>query len=103
MTDIKIFYVTLNNEHEAKNISRELLKERAAVCTNWFPINCSYLLENEINEEPEIVLIIKTKNFMREKIENIISNHINYTNFIGEINIESINRSFFSWINKELP
>ena len=96
---MKIYYVTLNNDVEARSISQELLREKLAICTNWFPITCSYLWEGKITEEPEMVLLIKTKAGYRDKIEQIIKQNINYTNCIAELPVSSINDEFALWLN----
>jgi periplasmic divalent cation tolerance protein len=99
---MKIFYITLNNDNEAKAISVALLEKQLAVCTNWFPINCAYRWEGEVKLSAEVVLIIKTQNNLRDKIEKIISQHIGYTNFIAEINVASVNQGFLDWLNAEV-
>ena len=57
---MKLLYVTLNNNEEARKIGRRLLEKKLANCVNFFPITCIYNYNNEITEEPEVVLIIKT-------------------------------------------
>lgn len=57
---MKILYITLNNDEEARSIGVKLLEERLANCVNFFPITCIYNYEDEITEEPEVVLIVKT-------------------------------------------
>src|SRR5476649_2906869 len=100
---MKIYYVTLNTDAEAKAISFDLLERRAAVCTNWFPINCAYRWEGEIRTESEFTLIIKTTEEKRDIIEKVISKHIDYLNCIAEINVKSINDKYLNWLNAEIP
>src|ERR1700722_2666007 len=100
---MRIFYVTVNTADEARQISRVLLEQQLAVCTNWFPITCAYRWEEQIAEEPETALIVKTKDDYREAIEKVIRQHISYTNFIGEIAPSSVNESFLKWLNAEIP
>jgi periplasmic divalent cation tolerance protein len=38
---MRIYYITLNNDDEARRISKALLEGQLAVCTNWFPITCA--------------------------------------------------------------
>lgn len=99
---MKMFYITLNHEEEAKEISEALLKNRYAVCTNWFPIRCAYLWEGEIKYGNEVVLIVKTNENKREAIERILAKHIHYTNYVAEIDVESVNESFQSWLENAL-
>ncbi|MBV8815732.1 MAG: divalent cation tolerance protein CutA, partial [Verrucomicrobia bacterium] len=47
---MRIYYVTLNTDDEARRISQELLERQLAVCTNWFPITCAYRWEGKLVE-----------------------------------------------------
>jgi periplasmic divalent cation tolerance protein len=96
---MRIYYVTLNTADEARQISRVQL----AVCTNWFPITCAYRWEGKIVEEPETVLLVKTQAGYRNAVEQVIRQHINYTNLIAEIAPESTNETFLKWLNAEVP
>ena len=95
---MKIIYTTLNNNDEARRLGRKLLEEKLANCVNFFPITCMYNYENKITEEPEVVLVIKTREGKYSQIEAVIKNEINYDNFIGEINVTQVNTNFESWL-----
>ena len=99
---MRIFYITLNTDDEARRISRALLEQQLAVCTNWFPITCAYRWEGKIVEEPETVLLVKTQSGYRQAIEDVVRQHISYTNLIAEISAESVNESFANWLNAEV-
>jgi periplasmic divalent cation tolerance protein len=99
---MKFFYVTLNNDEEAKKISLALLEKHIAICTNWFPINCCYRWEGEIVQEAEYVMIIKTKEDKRSDIEKVIGENIDYLNCIAEIDVKSINEKYGSWLASEV-
>ena len=99
---MKMFYITLNTNEEARLVSVRLLEEKLAVCTNWFPINCAYRLEGQIKMDNEVVLIVKTNDDMREQIENVISSIITYKNFIAELDVHSVNAHFIDWMKVEL-
>lgn len=99
---MKLYYLTLNTSAEAKQISYTLLEKQLAVCTNWFPITCAYRWDGKIVEEPEVVLFIKTQSGYREAIEQIVKQHISYTNFIAEIAPSFVNQGFLDWLNAEV-
>lgn len=99
---MKLYYVTLNNSDEAQHISRVLLEKQLAVCVNWFPITCAYRWEGEIIQEPEIAFLIKTQAGLRTEIEQVIREHISYTNFIAELSPSYVNQSFLVWLNQEV-
>ena len=92
-------YITLNNESEAREISRKILESKLSNCTNWFPITCMYSWEGKIIEEPEVVLIVKTKKEYFEKIEKIVKDSIDYTNCIAEITVGKQRKEFLNWLD----
>jgi len=99
---MKLFYITVETPEQAKAISLSLLEKRMAACINWFPISSAYRWDGEIKQESEVVLIVKTKEDMREKIEKIVSEHISYTNFMAELDVASVNAPFLSWLGEEV-
>ncbi|MBD2450990.1 divalent-cation tolerance protein CutA [Nostoc sp. FACHB-152] len=99
---MKLYYVTLNNTDEARQIGWALLQRKLAVCVNWFPITCAYSWQGEITEEPEVVLIVKTQDGYALEIEKVIQEYITYTNFIAEISPVAVNEGFLSWLNTEV-
>jgi periplasmic divalent cation tolerance protein len=100
---MKIFYITLNTVEEARRIARDLLERRIAVCCNWFPITCAYRWADEIKEEPEIVLLVKTQAGRREAIEQAVAKAVSYVNCIAEIAPESVNAAFGDWLDRDAP
>ena len=100
---MKLYYVTLNTSHEARQIAHALLEQQLSVCVNWFPITCAYRWEDKVVEEPEVVLLIKTQAGLRHDIEAVIRQHISYTNFIAELLPTSVNQDFLGWLNREVP
>ena len=97
-----LIYITLNNDSEARKISREILENKLSNCTNWFPITCMYRWEGKIEEEPEVVLIVKTKKQHFKAIEKIVKKSINYTNCIAEIEVGNQRKEFLEWLDKEV-
>lgn len=97
---MKIIYVTLESEKEARKIGNEILKLKLANCVNFFPITCIYNYKGKITEEPEVILIVKTKEGYYEKVRDLIKKHIKYDNFIGQFGVEKINDDFSSWLNE---
>ena len=100
---MKLYYITLNTTEEARQIGRSLLEKQLAVCVNWFPITCAYRWQGEIQEDGEVVLIVKNREGYRQAIEEVVSQHINYNNFIAEISPSGVNQGFLDWLNAEIP
>jgi len=100
---MRLFYITLNTVEEAERVGRALLERRLAVCVNWFPITCAYRWEGQMVQESEVVLIVKTREGYFEAIEQVVREHIRYTNFIGELAPSGVNGSFLDWLHGEVP
>lgn len=99
---MKIIYVTLNNDGEARKIGKILLEKNLANCVNFFPITCIYKYKGKITEEPEVVLIVKTKDAFYERVKETVKQSVNYDNFIGQLDVEKINDDFSAWLNEEV-
>jgi periplasmic divalent cation tolerance protein len=99
---LTLYYITLNNTDEAQLISHDLLTHHLAVCTNWFPITCAYRWEDEIKQEAEVVLIVKSKDNKRNEIEETVKKHIPYTHCITEIKTAFTNMPFLVWLDQEV-
>lgn len=100
---MKIYYITLNTPEEARQVGRSLLEQNLAVCVNWFPITCAYRWEDEIKEEPEVVLLVKTQASYQQKIEEAVQQQITYTNLIAELEPTHVNQGFLGWLDREVP
>jgi len=95
---MRIFYITLNSDAEARQLANLLLTRRDAVCCNWFPISCAYIWNDEIKSGAETVLIAKSVADKRDAIRAAVAETIDYTNFIGEIELEGVNDGFAAWL-----
>ena len=99
---LALYYLTFGKSDEAQAVAHDLLRERIAVCANWFPITCAYLWEGAVQQESETVLIVKARAGVRERIEAVARRHIDYTHFVGEIPLASVNADFAQWLTREL-
>ncbi|BCW94820.1 MAG: divalent cation tolerance protein CutA [Fimbriimonadales bacterium] len=99
---LALYYLTFSQPDQAQAVAHDLLREKVAVCTNWFPITCAYLWEGAVQQESETVLIVKARAGVREQIEAIARRHIDYTHFVGEIPLASVNADFAGWLTREL-
>jgi periplasmic divalent cation tolerance protein len=99
---LALYYLTFGKSDEAQAVAYDLLRERIAVCANWFPITCAYLWEGAVQQESETVLIVKARAGVRERIEAVARRYIDYTHFVGEIPLASVNADFAQWLTREL-
>ncbi|HII72617.1 TPA: divalent-cation tolerance protein CutA [Candidatus Woesearchaeota archaeon] len=71
-----IVYTTNKDEAEARKIAAHLLKKRLIACANFFPIGSMYWWEGRIQEDKEVVSILKAREEDWEAVkEEITSLH----------------------------
>ncbi|MDQ3856693.1 MAG: divalent-cation tolerance protein CutA [Chloroflexota bacterium] len=58
--DLALVYTVCASEEEALQISRAVVRERLAACTNYWPIQSVYVWQGELTEDTEVALIVKT-------------------------------------------
>ncbi len=60
MTEFFVVLTTCPDESTAARIARELVESRLAACVTRQPVHSTYTWQGRINDEPEVLLIIKT-------------------------------------------
>jgi periplasmic divalent cation tolerance protein len=59
--DAVVVYITAGSADEAATLARALVAERLAACVNRVAIDSVYRWQGEVEEAPEILLIVKTR------------------------------------------
>ena len=96
---MRIIYVTTKNSADAKNIASHLLKKKLAGCVNIFPIESLYLWQDEIQEDVEFVLLIKTsKDNFKDVEKEILKLHDYDTPAIYSWKVDKVNEKYHNWI-----
>lgn len=92
---------TCANEEDAKAIIGALLADRLAACIQLFPIRSHYVWQGRVNEDAEVILLIKTKANLFDKIEDCIRRHHKYEiPEIIQLPIAKGSQSYFQWIDE---
>ena len=69
-SDPRVVFVTAPDEVEAERLARELVKRRLAACVNRVPgVISTYHWQGEVNEDSEVLLIIKTTSARLQELE----------------------------------
>jgi periplasmic divalent cation tolerance protein len=73
---IGVVYITAGSMENASEIARELIARRLAACVNMFPVFSVYRWNEQVEEENEIAMIVKTDSSrLDEIIETVKSLH----------------------------
>jgi periplasmic divalent cation tolerance protein len=94
-----LVYVTLNTMEEGQELASLLIERKLTNCVNFHQITCTYVYEGKVTTEPEIVALIKTETELFEAVEQAVKEVIDYTNFIGQIDIPRVNEAFETWLH----
>ena len=98
-----LIYITVGSTEEARAIGRKLVEERLAASVNIFDnIHSIYWWGGQMQEEPEAVLIAKTKQVLVSVvIEKVKAMHSYELPCIVSLPIADGHGPFLDWIGKE--
>lgn len=101
---IAIVYITCSNEEEAIKIGKHIVEERLGGCSNIINnMKSIYWWENTVEEDEEVVLLIKT---LDEKVKDIIKRvkelHSYDNPCILAIPTISHSDSYYEWLKEEI-
>lgn len=104
MNDAIVVLVTASSETEAKRIARTLLEQKLIACANMVPVQSLFMWEGEIQDEAEVLLILKTQSAVfQEKLVAAIKAIHSYD--VPEIIATPIvmgSLDYLQWISKEV-
>ncbi|MDD5093034.1 MAG: divalent-cation tolerance protein CutA [Dehalococcoidia bacterium] len=96
-----IIYITHKNREEASKITAHLLEKRLIACANIFPIQSSYRWQGKIENEDEVVSIVKTRRENWESVKSEVKRiHPYEVPCIIKIEVEA-NEDYAAWIGAE--
>lgn len=98
-----VAYCTTSNKKNALEIARHLIENKLAACVNIIPhITSIYNWENNICEEDEFLLVIKTQKRLYKKLEKaIIAKHEYTLPEIIALPIENGYDKYLKWVKDE--
>lgn len=95
-----IVFVTTGSESEADRIKDILLRERAAACVSVLPgIRSSYWWHNQLDNASEVLLMLKTRASLVDRIVDLVKKNHSYT--VPEVIALPViggNPEYLSWI-----
>lgn len=100
MPEYRIVLCTIDSIENAKKLAHNLVKDRLAACVNIVSgVTSVYEWKNEICEDNEYLLIIKTKSDLYEKLEAKIKElHPYEIPEIVSLKIDKGSKSYLDWI-----
>ena len=73
-----IILTTCPNDAEAKQLASKLIEKKLAACVQLSAITSYYTWKNELCVDPEVRLVIKTREHLYPSVEKCIKTHHSY-------------------------
>ncbi len=101
--DSCLCYVTCGSREEAVTIGREMVQRRLAACANIIDgLTSIYRWEGDIHEDPETLLLLKTRRDLAEAlVEAVVALHGYDCPCVTVLPIVDGNRNYLAWIASE--
>ncbi|GAB5045661.1 divalent-cation tolerance protein CutA [Thermodesulfovibrio sp. TK110] len=100
--DYMVVLITAPNEEEAVKIAKTLVEEKLAGCINIIKdIRSIYSWQGKIEDEPEVLMIVKTRSELFEELEKRVKSLHSYSvpEIIG-LKIKKGSESYLSWLSE---
>ncbi len=100
--DVAVTFVTVPNEEEGVKLAKGLVESKLAACVNIVPsIRSIYFWEGNICDEKELLLIIKTKRELFNKMSHWIQdNHSYEVPEVISILVSEGSRKYLDWVRE---
>lgn len=101
MNSYCIAITTFETQEQAKPIIDRIISEKLGACVQCLEINSSYCWNGEVCNEPEILVLIKTRDELFEPLKAfLLETHPYDTPEIIKVPIESGSIAYLSWIDE---
>ncbi|XP_077262099.1 cutA divalent cation tolerance homolog [Temnothorax americanus] len=100
-----VAYVTVPDDAIAKRLARGLVENKLAACVNIIPqLTSVYEWEGKIQEEPELLLMIKTRTERVDALTKYVKENHPYTVCeVISLPIQNGNDDYLKWISEVVP
>jgi periplasmic divalent cation tolerance protein len=98
-SEYSIIKATFPDMDSAKRVAKLLVEERLAACSQLFPIESVYLWQGKVCDEREVMVFIKTKTKLFDKVAAVIGeNHTYEVPEIVQLPITGGLPEYLNWI-----
>lgn len=96
-----MIYITHSSFDEARKVTTHLLQKKLIACANSFPVESSYWWQGMIENDDEVVSIVKTRKENWERVKSEVEAiHPYDVPCIAKVDVVA-NENYESWIHSE--
>lgn len=101
--ELVLAYITAKDKAEASLLSEMILKNRLAACVNKIEgIQSAYWWENKIEKSEEILLIVKTRESLKEALVETVKKYHSYDcPCVLFLPVQGGNQPYLHWLMSE--
>ena len=101
MSDYCLITVTCATRNDAEKLAAGILERRLAACVQLSEITSFYEWKGELRNEPEVLMLIKTRQGLYSTLESYVVRHHPYeVPEIVQISIENGLGAYLGWIDE---
>ena len=99
-----LIITTVSSKEEGEKFASKLAENKLAACVNILPRMTSvYLWENKIITDDEYLILIKTAEYLEQKVYDYIrDNHSYEVPEIISLDIKNIDKKYSDWLNSSI-
>ena len=98
-----VVLTTVATRDEADKLARQLVEQQLAACVQMMPINSVYSWEGAIQQDDEVLLLIKTASARYAGVEAfLLANHSYSVPEILQLPIEQGSAAYLKWLDRAL-
>ncbi len=102
-TNLVFVYTTCASRDEARVMAFECIRERLAVCSDFWPINSIYPWQTVIQDVEQYMLVLTTQKALSEKLMKFVEGIHSYAiPVIAECDIQIATQPYKFWIEESL-
>jgi periplasmic divalent cation tolerance protein len=99
MNENLVVLVTAKDKAEARRIAKRLFQKKLIACVNFIPIESMYVWDGEVQEEEEVLMVIKTRTDAFDEVAtNVRIAHSYDTPEIIALPVLLGSREYLKWI-----
>jgi periplasmic divalent cation tolerance protein len=96
-----VVITTCGNRDEAERLASQIIEKKLAACVQLSSITSYYIWEGEVNNDPEIKLLIKTRKELYDQLEKLIKDNHSYdVPEIIALPVQSGSKDYLDWIEE---
>lgn len=99
-SEYSVLLTTAGSPDEAQTLGRGLVEEQLVACVQLLPINSIYAWNDDIEQDSEVLMLLKAQSAHYASIEAYLLQHHSYdTPEILQLKVEKGSEGYLSWID----